>query len=414
MALKKVTPANTVEGSLPGDNIIATAKIVNPAITRIEEIDVRLKDIEDGEYTIETFNTDTINEKTAGNGVTVDGVLLKDGTVTTDTIIEETSGAGVTADGVLLKDGNTVTLAGATNDTIITAADQAIQVNTYNFPDVGANADVVLTQGAQTVNGTKTFGDGIATDTINEESEGTGVNIDSVILKDGTIKSLVGAVGTPGVQVGSSDTGFYQVSATQTGVSQDGTLVSVFDSEGIKPDSVQLRTPLGTPSANTTVKEFGDGKNVTTVITLTDFVIGALAGVGADLGIGSVVYEFPAGQHFELVYSLADIVLTAAGTAVNTDTGLGSVVASGAVFVLGGTGTFEDRLTGQTIATGPLGGAAVSALTAATAGIGTGISLNTSASVKGVFLNSAGTWNADNTGNLTASGTIVTKWTLME
>lgn len=48
--------------------------------------------------------TDTIAEDSAGTGVTIDGVLLKDSQVTTDTINEETAAAGVTIDGVLLKD----------------------------------------------------------------------------------------------------------------------------------------------------------------------------------------------------------------------------------------------------------------------------------------------------------------------
>jgi len=179
--------------------------------------------------------------------------------------------------------------------------------------------------------------------------------------------------------------------------------------------SVKLSTPLvTTPVGTVSVAEYGDGKDLTTVLTLTNFIVGALAGSAAALGVGNIVAAFPAGQHFELVYSFSGIVLTAAGTAVATDTGLGSVVASGAVNVLSGTATFEDRLTGQTISTASGGGAAVSTIKAATAGIGTGISLNVAASVKNVFLNSAGDWNANNTGNLTATGVIVLKWTRMQ
>lgn len=50
-------------------------------------------------------STDTISEKTAAAGVTIDGVLLKDSAITTDTINEKTAAAGVTIDSVLLKDG---------------------------------------------------------------------------------------------------------------------------------------------------------------------------------------------------------------------------------------------------------------------------------------------------------------------
>lgn len=199
---------------------------------------------------------------------------------------------------------------------------------------------------------------------------------------------------------------------TVTAYSNNETLKTALAAEYIR-----AKTPLGsTPSTISTVTatEYSTGKDIVTVLTLTDFVIGALAGAGAALGMGNIVYTFPAGQHFELVYGFSSLSLTAAGTAVNTDTGLGSVVASGAVSVLSGTATFEDRLTGQTIATASSGGAVASALTAATAGIGTGISLNVAASVKNVFLNSAGTWNANNTGNLTARGVVVLKWTQMQ
>jgi hypothetical protein len=61
--------------------------------------------------------TDTILERTGAAGVTIDGVLLKDGgitatgtntinltTITADTINETTAGSGVTVDGVLIKD----------------------------------------------------------------------------------------------------------------------------------------------------------------------------------------------------------------------------------------------------------------------------------------------------------------------
>ena len=49
--------------------------------------------------------TNTIDERSSGSGVTVDGVLLKDGEVSTDTISENTSGSGVTVDSLLIKDG---------------------------------------------------------------------------------------------------------------------------------------------------------------------------------------------------------------------------------------------------------------------------------------------------------------------
>lgn len=66
-------------------------------------------------------STDTISEQTSAAGVTVDGVLCKDnsvtvgtgGQVTTNTIAEKTSAAGVTVDGCLIKDGRAALLATA-------------------------------------------------------------------------------------------------------------------------------------------------------------------------------------------------------------------------------------------------------------------------------------------------------------
>jgi len=52
---------------------------------------------------LSSIETDAVNEKTIGNGVVVDGVLLKDNAVSTDTINELTTNTGVTIDGVLLR-----------------------------------------------------------------------------------------------------------------------------------------------------------------------------------------------------------------------------------------------------------------------------------------------------------------------
>lgn len=205
----------------------------------------------------------------------------------------------------------------------------------------------------------------------------------------------------------------YTLYTNQVAIETDTGKVKVGD--GVTPWSTLGYSPpkLGSsPVSTVSIQEFGDARNRVTVLTLTDFIVGTLAGAAAALGVGNIVYAFPAGAHLESAYYI-DLSLKAAGTAVNTDTGLGSVIASGAVAVLSGTATFEDRLTGQTIGTAAAGGTAVKALTNPTAGVQTGIALNVAASIKNVFLNSAGTWNANNTGTLKASGTIVIKWTKM-
>lgn len=306
---------------------------------------------------------------------------------------------------------NNITTSATAGDSVklLTAAAGTVQVVTNS----GATAIDVFPNTSDTING------GAANAAI-RVAPGSTVEFLAI---DGTdwkatskiLASSKGAVGAPAhTFYDQPDMGLYWVSSAQLGVAVSGALATLFDTSGIKSESIRNRVNLGTtPVGTVSITEYGDGKDITTVLTLTNFIVGALAGAAADLAVGNIVYAYPAGQHLELVYSLSSIVLTAAGTAVNTDTGLGSVIGSGVVSVLSGTATFEDRLTGQTIATAAGGGAAASALTAATAGIGTGIALNVAASVKNVFLNSAGSWNANNTGNLTATGTIILKWSLM-
>ncbi len=172
--------------------------------------------------------------------------------------------------------------------------------------------------------------------------------------------------------------------------------------------------PLGTtPVTTVTFNEYAQGAMMVTRLSLTDFVVGNFTPAAAALGLGNIVYTFPAGQHLELIYGFSSLSLKAAGTAVACDTGLGSVIASGAVSVLDGTATFEDRLTGLAITTSSTGGTAVSSLVGATAGLGTGIALNVAASIKNVFLNAAGTFNANNTGSLYANGVITLGWCYM-
>jgi hypothetical protein len=264
--------------------------------------------------------------------------------------------------------------AGNTLTQIINASQAGAR--TYTIPDAGASAYFVMSAGASSLAGVRTF-----TDITDSTTKDTG----SIITEGG---------------IGAEKAIFSGTSITAT--------------TNLVGEKTLLKTALGTtPVGTVAIVEYGDGRNITTELTLTNFIIGALPGAAADLGIGNIIYTFPAGQHFELVSSFSNISLTAAGTPVNTETGLGSVIASGVISALNGNATFEDRITGQVVATDPGGGAAANALTAATAGIGTGISLNLAASVKNVFLNSAGTWNADNTGNLTASGKIYLHWVKM-
>ncbi len=182
----------------------------------------------------------------------------------------------------------------------------------------------------------------------------------------------------------------------------------------INTNQVLNKTPFGTTAvATVTFNEYSTGGDVLTVLSLTNFIVGNLNSAAAALGVGNILYTFPASdQHLETAYSFWNLSLTCPGTAVTCKVGLGSVIASGAVSVLSGTSTFQDRLTAQDIATAAAGGTAVSAgPIGATAGIQTGIALNGASAVKNVFLNAAGTFNSNNTSQLLANGQIFIKWT---
>lgn len=191
----------------------------------------------------------------------------------------------------------------------------------------------------------------------------------------------------------------------------DGTKTNLFNKIGQFHVPVQQVTPLITTTVSTvSVAEYGDGRNFTTVLTLTDFIAGHIPAAAANLVIGAVVAAFPAGAHIEDSY-YQNLSLKLPGAVVNADVGLGSVVGEGVHAALSDADSgAEDRLTGQTISTAPTGGAATAALVKS---VLTGISVNVAASVKNIFLNIAGTWNVNNHSDLTVTGTIVIKWTKM-
>lgn len=181
---------------------------------------------------------------------------------------------------------------------------------------------------------------------------------------------------------------------------------SLIDSMKNTADDI-VTNGVGTVGAATVVaEESGDGVNHVTTLTLTDFIIGALAGAAAALTLTPVtaLYTLPAGAQLKIA-AYASIGSVATGTAVTPELGLGTTAGAGSVdATLGaaGAGT-ENILTGYNVAD-TVTGAAVEGSNVTPAAIG-------AAADKAIYLNAAGTWNADNTGNLVANGTIVLVWT---
>jgi len=159
--------------------------------------------------------------------------------------------------------------------------------------------------------------------------------------------------------------------------------------------------------------ETGDGRDFTTTLTLTNFVVGAVPG-GAALAVGNIIYEFPAAGMHVVKACAANIGFTIVGTGQTPVYALGSVVGSGAVATLAGTATFFDYQAAQYTAADTAGTATKEGPFVATVGALAGIALNKTGDEKSLFLNSAETWAGDNAGDLTASGTITIHWTRMD
>lgn len=148
-----------------------------------------------------------------------------------------------------------------------------------------------------------------------------------------------------------------------------------------------------------------------TRLALTAFDLGN-GDDNAALGIGAKVYTFPAGD-IMIINSWAKGLFIPAVLYVNTlDAGIGTVIASGAVSVLGGTSTFENIIGGTTSAAqAPSGGAWAATTESVTGNGGNANFLMASAASHDIFLNAAGTWtNVAAAGDVVFTGTIVINW----
>lgn len=174
-----------------------------------------------------------------------------------------------------------------------------------------------------------------------------------------------------------------------------------------------MTTGAGTVTTSTTTsqvsyKDFAGDR--TTVLTLTAFAIDT-GGDGVDLGIGAKFWSFPAGDiYFRDAQMFGTFLDSASAGYTNAlDAGIGSVIASGAVGVLGGTAAFEDTIGGTTTAILPTAEVAAGTGLAAAGGISNRVIA--SGDVHDLFLNVAGSWtNVTTAGAIKFTGTIIINW----
>lgn len=158
---------------------------------------------------------------------------------------------------------------------------------------------------------------------------------------------------------------------------------------------------VGTPGAGFTAQEYGNKHHHTTLLTVNT-TLPAIAG-GASLAVGKLAYTFPAGA-IRVMSTRMSIAITQTEENITADTpdiGIGTVIASGAVAVLGGTATFENILTGQT--------AADCDGTVTTKTVDTSLVIEASGAHT-VYFNVADGWAADGDAGALVAGDILINW----
>jgi hypothetical protein len=330
MALDRITKNN--QFSKPGEPIKVTAPWVN--------------------YIIDAFNTmvpaagvatvDIISEATAGSGVTIDSLLIKDGMVDLNGLADSL---------VLDADGDT---------TICASTDDQIDIELSGADDFRFTANTF----------TALSGSTIATNTIAETTGGSGVTIDGVLLKDG------------------------MVTAT----------------------AVRLATAFGTVAPNVTTYEYSNGRSVTTVLSFTNLVVGTpTASNNTAHGVLLHTLSTTAISHLVKLVSV-EVGLTLGTVTTDTpDVGLGTVQATGAQDLLSATATWEDIITGQTW-NKALDGTAdrfASLFSGVVTEATTLPYIDAAGAATAIYLNAADGWAAGITGNLTATGIVIIEYIIM-
>lgn len=208
----------------------------------------------------------------------------------------------------------------------------------------------------------------------------------------------------------SDDWAYYGAAGVGHAFYANDVLMFTLSGTGVPSFAAPVRNSSGVGTAGTGVSavEYGDGQTHQTVLSLAT-VLPAIAG-GADLGVGVLIYTLPAGaQVIESAYMSVSITQTEGHIDADTpDVGLGTVIASGAVAVLGGTATFEDIITGQTAA--DCAGTATVKTSIPTAGVSL---IREAGDAKTIYLNVADGWAASGDAAALLGGTVVINWRTM-
>jgi hypothetical protein len=228
------------------------------------------------------------------------------------------------------------------------------------------------------------------------------ISLTTLALEDGTVSALPIQFGADG------NNGFYGVSDTQLGVAVEGALVATADTSGLTADSLRARVELGTANTGVTAVSYGDGKNFTTVLTISQVDAIEVAD-NAALADGYLLYTFPAGPIVVSAAYMTMAVTLAEDTTATAEVGLGTTIGSGANATLGAVGAAAENIITAQVAADCNGTATVKT-------IADQVLVIEAAGDHTVYFNVADTWadtaGSDLTGDI--AGTVTLKWTLMD
>lgn len=218
--LRKDNNQSTTKNGTQADSFFVRAKLFNRLVKKLNNI-----------FTSDTaMAVDTISESTSGAGVTIDGVIIKDGTITTTAPTISSVDPAITATGTddtdgyaLTKELNIIT-GGAANTGVelptavvglkvvvanLTASAKKVYANASDaIDDKTATTGFVTLQPEQVVTfycytvalwqsdfEAKAAYDQVYVDTINEFTSTSGVTVDGALIKDGAFDTNVAAAG---------------------------------------------------------------------------------------------------------------------------------------------------------------------------------------------------------------------------
>lgn len=360
--IQRINPnnRNVVPGIGTENNIFVKSGDINPLIDQVNANTTAIADMSDGSYKF-----DHIAELTSAHGITFDN------TPNIDTIAEKTSGHGVIIDGILIKD--------SAVDTNVAAAGVTLSGTTLAADGTDAAIPITITP---------------------KGAAGLGVNNGSAAAPSYTFS-------------GQTDMGFYMSSGAEIGISTAGTYrgrISVNGLEmaaghSISAADYKVYEP-GTVNSGVTAVHYGDGKNFTSILTVSK-VDAITVADNAALAVGYLVYTFPAGPIVVNSSYMTMAVTLAEDTTATADVGIGTTIGSGANATLGAVGAgAENILTGQT--TADCNG------TPTVKTVGTQLVIEAGDNHT-VYFNVADTWadtaGTDLTGDI--AGTITINWTKM-